>query len=206
MDTERARRHASKLLTYPLTIGSVLHQNSGLTLSNQRVTPEGSRSLAGESFQRDISANLLICLLQLFGPLCTYLQARLIQKRLELARLRCAYSYSVLVRSPLYRLMSGNSCACYSHRHTFTSSSSVLKFLYRNLQTYHQSHPLRQLQRRRRHHQSRRNPKHPRKKSPSIFLTFISLRPRHQLLASSAPVRRLKSTVSRLTQYHTLHS
>ncbi|EGO21606.1 hypothetical protein SERLADRAFT_372244 [Serpula lacrymans var. lacrymans S7.9] len=46
MDTERSRRHASKLLTYPLTIGSILHQNSGLTLSNQRVTPEGSRSLA----------------------------------------------------------------------------------------------------------------------------------------------------------------
>ena len=48
MDTERSRRHASKLLTYPLTIGSVLHQNSGLTLNNHRVTPEGSRSLAGK--------------------------------------------------------------------------------------------------------------------------------------------------------------
>ncbi|PCH38137.1 hypothetical protein WOLCODRAFT_136064 [Wolfiporia cocos MD-104 SS10] len=46
MDTERSRRHASKLLTYPVTIGSVLHQYSGLTLRNQRVTPEGSRSLA----------------------------------------------------------------------------------------------------------------------------------------------------------------
>lgn len=46
MDTERSRRHATKLLTYPLTIGSVLHQNSGLTLNNRRVTPEGSRSLA----------------------------------------------------------------------------------------------------------------------------------------------------------------
>ncbi|KAF8558386.1 hypothetical protein OG21DRAFT_1455346 [Imleria badia] len=46
VDTERSRRHASKLLTYPLTIGSVLHQNSGLTLNNHRVTPEGSRSLA----------------------------------------------------------------------------------------------------------------------------------------------------------------
>ncbi|KAI6150903.1 zinc-finger of mitochondrial splicing suppressor 51-domain-containing protein [Pisolithus tinctorius] len=46
MDTERSRRHASKLLTYPLTIGSVLHQNSGLTLNNRRVTLEGSRSLA----------------------------------------------------------------------------------------------------------------------------------------------------------------
>ncbi|KAH9484147.1 Protein MSS51, mitochondrial [Psilocybe cubensis] len=46
MDTERSRRHASKLLTYPITIGGALHQHSGLTLSNQRVTPEGSRSLA----------------------------------------------------------------------------------------------------------------------------------------------------------------
>src|ERR1700733_8788622 len=49
MDTERSRRHASKLLTYPITIGGVLHQHSGLTLNNQRLTPEGSRSLAGKS-------------------------------------------------------------------------------------------------------------------------------------------------------------
>ncbi|KDR81472.1 hypothetical protein GALMADRAFT_221335 [Galerina marginata CBS 339.88] len=46
MDTERSRRHASKLLTYPITIGGTLHQHSGLTLRNQRLTPEGSRSLA----------------------------------------------------------------------------------------------------------------------------------------------------------------
>ncbi|KAI0727181.1 zinc-finger of mitochondrial splicing suppressor 51-domain-containing protein [Fomitopsis betulina] len=46
MDTDRARRHASKLLTYPITIGSTLHQFSNLTLRNQRLTPEGSRSLA----------------------------------------------------------------------------------------------------------------------------------------------------------------
>ncbi|TFY82284.1 hypothetical protein EWM64_g1729 [Hericium alpestre] len=46
MDTERSRRHASKLLTYPITIGSVIHQYSYLTLSNQRLTPEGSRSMA----------------------------------------------------------------------------------------------------------------------------------------------------------------
>ena len=47
MDTERSRRHASKLLTYPITIGSTIHQYSNLTLSSQRLTPEGSRSLAG---------------------------------------------------------------------------------------------------------------------------------------------------------------
>ncbi|KAL0947411.1 hypothetical protein HGRIS_013524 [Hohenbuehelia grisea] len=46
MDTERSRRHASKLLTYPLSIGAVLHQYSNITLNNQRLTPEGSRSLA----------------------------------------------------------------------------------------------------------------------------------------------------------------
>lgn len=46
MDTERSRRHASKLLTYPITIGGVLHQYSNITLNNQRLTPEGSRSLA----------------------------------------------------------------------------------------------------------------------------------------------------------------
>ncbi|KXN90538.1 Protein MSS51, mitochondrial [Leucoagaricus sp. SymC.cos] len=46
MDTERSRRHASKLLTYPITIGSALHQFSNLTFNNQRLTPEGSRSLA----------------------------------------------------------------------------------------------------------------------------------------------------------------
>ncbi|KAJ7261341.1 zinc-finger of mitochondrial splicing suppressor 51-domain-containing protein [Mycena haematopus] len=46
MDTERSRRHASKLLTYPITIGGALHQFSPLMLSNQRLTPEGSRSLA----------------------------------------------------------------------------------------------------------------------------------------------------------------
>jgi splicing suppressor protein 51 len=46
VDSERSRRHASKLLTYPITIGGVLHQNSGLNSRNQRVTPEGMRSLA----------------------------------------------------------------------------------------------------------------------------------------------------------------
>lgn len=47
MDSERSRRHASKLLTYPVTIASLLHENSGFTIRNQRVTPEGLRSLAG---------------------------------------------------------------------------------------------------------------------------------------------------------------
>ncbi|KAI3607526.1 hypothetical protein WG66_004752 [Moniliophthora roreri] len=55
MDTERSRRHASKLLTYPMTIGSVLHQHSSLMLNNQRLTPEGSRSMAGKFFSSLLS-------------------------------------------------------------------------------------------------------------------------------------------------------
>ncbi|EEB97909.1 hypothetical protein MPER_02676 [Moniliophthora perniciosa FA553] len=55
MDTERSRRHASKLLTYPMTIGSVLHQHSSLMLNNQRLTPEGSRSMAGKFFSTLLS-------------------------------------------------------------------------------------------------------------------------------------------------------
>ncbi|GAA6029383.1 hypothetical protein JCM8097_003649 [Rhodosporidiobolus ruineniae] len=45
IETERARRHVSKLLTYPMTIGSILHENSPYTLRNQRLLPEGLRSL-----------------------------------------------------------------------------------------------------------------------------------------------------------------
>lgn len=52
IETERARRHVSKLLTYPVTIGSVLHDNSPYTLRNQRLLPEGLRSLMGPSLAR----------------------------------------------------------------------------------------------------------------------------------------------------------
>lgn len=45
IDTERSRRHVSKLLTYPLTIGSILHESSPYTLRNQRLLPEGLRSI-----------------------------------------------------------------------------------------------------------------------------------------------------------------
>ncbi|OMH79686.1 Protein MSS51, mitochondrial [Zancudomyces culisetae] len=45
LNNERAIRHASKLLTYPVTIGSVLHPYSYLTLRTG-LTPEGSKSLS----------------------------------------------------------------------------------------------------------------------------------------------------------------
>ncbi|KAL8278483.1 hypothetical protein RQP46_009173 [Phenoliferia psychrophenolica] len=45
IDTERSRRHVSKLLTYPMSIASVIHENSPYTLRNSRLLPEGLRSL-----------------------------------------------------------------------------------------------------------------------------------------------------------------
>lgn len=48
IDDDRARRHVSKLLTYPITIGGVLHEYSPYTLRNQRLTPEGLRTMSGQ--------------------------------------------------------------------------------------------------------------------------------------------------------------
>ncbi|CAG8846737.1 5314_t:CDS:2, partial [Gigaspora margarita] len=44
IDQDRLLRHVSKLLTYPITIGSILHQNGPYTLRN-RLTNEGLKSL-----------------------------------------------------------------------------------------------------------------------------------------------------------------
>ena len=55
IDTDRSRRHISKLLTYPISIASVLHENSPYTLRNQRLLPEGLRSLVGKRRLRNTS-------------------------------------------------------------------------------------------------------------------------------------------------------
>lgn len=47
MDSDRSMRHVSKLLTYPLTIASVLHQSSPYKYGEQ-VTAEGMRSISGK--------------------------------------------------------------------------------------------------------------------------------------------------------------
>lgn len=47
MDSDRSMRHVSKLLTYPLTIASILHQSSPYKYGEQ-VTAEGMRSIAGK--------------------------------------------------------------------------------------------------------------------------------------------------------------
>lgn len=82
MDTERSRRHASKLLTYPLTIGSVLHQHSPLTLNNQRLTSEGSRSLAGK-FIPDLLIADIDAFTQLSEQRCTLILVAQTQRKPE---------------------------------------------------------------------------------------------------------------------------
>lgn len=47
IDSDRAIRHVSKVLTYPITVASVLHQNGPFTPANGRITREGRRSMAG---------------------------------------------------------------------------------------------------------------------------------------------------------------
>lgn len=49
IDDERAMRQVTRLLTYPITVGSVLHELSPYSLSKGgRLTPEGLRSLSGK--------------------------------------------------------------------------------------------------------------------------------------------------------------
>lgn len=48
INDERSMRQATRLLTYPMTVGSVLHELSPYSLK-ERLTPEGLRSLSGTS-------------------------------------------------------------------------------------------------------------------------------------------------------------
>jgi hypothetical protein len=58
INEERNLRHATKLLTYPMTVGSILHELSPYNIrSGGRLTPEGLRSLTGEM---EMSGNLSI--------------------------------------------------------------------------------------------------------------------------------------------------
>ncbi len=47
INDERSMRQATRLLTYPMTIGSILHELSPYSLKD-RLTPEGLRSLSGK--------------------------------------------------------------------------------------------------------------------------------------------------------------
>ncbi|WVQ73345.1 hypothetical protein IAR50_002913 [Cryptococcus sp. DSM 104548] len=46
IDSDRSVRHVSKILTYPMTIAGILHQNGPFTSGNGRITRQGRRSMA----------------------------------------------------------------------------------------------------------------------------------------------------------------
>lgn len=57
----RSMRQATRLLTYPVTVGSVLHELSPYHIrQGGRLTPEGLKSLSGEHAQRTNSKPMLI--------------------------------------------------------------------------------------------------------------------------------------------------
>lgn len=58
IDSDRSRRHVSKLLTFPITVGTVLHESSPYNTRNQRLTPEGLRSMTGKSL---MSTSIVTC-------------------------------------------------------------------------------------------------------------------------------------------------
>ncbi|PWY99565.1 hypothetical protein BCV70DRAFT_201135 [Testicularia cyperi] len=45
IESDRSRRHVSKLLTFPTTMGAVIHENSPYTRKSRRLTHEGLRSM-----------------------------------------------------------------------------------------------------------------------------------------------------------------
>ena len=70
IDDERSMRQATRLLTYPLTIGSILHELSPYNIrKGGRLTVEGLKSLSGGSFQLSLAFHallFLVCILYLY--------------------------------------------------------------------------------------------------------------------------------------------
>lgn len=53
VNSDRSMRQATRMLTYPVTVGSILHELSPYSLrEDSRLTPEGLKSLSGKSCQR----------------------------------------------------------------------------------------------------------------------------------------------------------
>lgn len=63
MDSDRSMRHVSKLLTYPMSIASILHRSSPYKYGDQ-ITVEGMRSIAG-NHQTSLISDILISYVRL---------------------------------------------------------------------------------------------------------------------------------------------
>ncbi|KAH9469887.1 hypothetical protein Pst134EA_007159 [Puccinia striiformis f. sp. tritici] len=71
IDDDRPRRHISKLLTYPMTIGAILHEFSPYSTRNQRLTVEGYRSLTAlrQSLHPPLGTNTAQTLSRTINPI-----------------------------------------------------------------------------------------------------------------------------------------
>ncbi|CAH7676258.1 hypothetical protein BY996DRAFT_4574952 [Phakopsora pachyrhizi] len=71
IDDDRSRRHLSKLLTYPMTIGGILHEFSPYNLRNQRLTVQGYRSLTAlrQSLHPPLGTNTALNLNRTINPI-----------------------------------------------------------------------------------------------------------------------------------------
>ena len=127
INDERSMRQVTRLLTYPTTIASVLHELSPYSLNN-RLTPEGLRSLSGEStLQEEVSSGVIWA-----NPPQRYAipsihpsQAQvLISKACAQIPHPCVCSFSARAQNPRFPARSGSSSRTSSPAPPSTSSSS----------------------------------------------------------------------------------
>jgi len=130
IDDARSMRQVTRLLTYPTTIASVLHELSPYSIKKGgRLTPEGLRSFSGKHILVvDCRRSMLILLLL---QLCDipYIHRPWVKvipwHHCVLSLLLSVYSSSVHEPSPLFPARSGSSSPTAFHAHHSTSSSSV---------------------------------------------------------------------------------
>lgn len=144
VDSDRSMRHVSKLLTYPVTIAGVLHQNGPYTYGNGRITTEGRRSMAGEStgiliFLHDLSISFrrshfahqpTLTPKQLSIQCYTFHQVPRNKPPPSDPNLHSESSFSALEQNQPYLPAYGNNSPTSSPEPTSTSTSSVPKSVY----------------------------------------------------------------------------
>lgn len=142
INSERAKRHVSKLLTYPMTMASVMHRLGPYAGSrgglDGRLTAEGSRSMAGKHASGLYRSTA--CLIadahrshkQRCTPLCIPPWAPALPLPAEIPKHLSESSFLVLVQSRLCPLTCTNKCAIFSPtlNSTFTSSDPRQLYLH----------------------------------------------------------------------------
>ena len=121
VNEERPMRQVTRLLTYPATVGSVLHELSPYNLKN-RLLPEGLRSLSGMLKSTSITCKRMLMSLQLSDTLCIHLDLAPApaSKVSVLTHHQCVCSSLVHARSLLFPVKSGSNSLTSFHGPHFT--------------------------------------------------------------------------------------